>query len=126
MVLSDEPVGSPIIANPDILIAMNLPSMDRYEPTVKPGGVMLADSSLIDRKAERTDIKVFYVPATKLAQEIGTPGLANMIMTGKLIKECGVISYDSVEETLHKIIPASKAAMFEKNLKAIECGYNYE
>lgn len=125
VILSDDPIGSPIVSKPDVLIAMNLPSLDKYEKDVVPGGMIFVDSTLIERKVERTDVKVFYIPSTKLAQEIGAPTLANMIMMGKFIKEAGAVSYDNLDGALKKVVSAKRADMFEINLKAIDTGYNY-
>ena len=124
--VSDEPVGSPIVSEPDVLVAMNLPSLDKYEDAVVPGGMILVDSTLIERKVKRDDVKVFYIPATRLAGELGTPTLANMIITGKLIRECDAISYDHLEDALHKVVSARRANLFDANLNAINCGYQYE
>ena len=126
VILSDEPVGSPIVTNPDILIAMNLPSLDKYEDTAVPGGHILVDSSLIERKVVRDDVEAHYIPATKLASDENLPGLANMIMIGYLIKKTGVIPYENVAKTVEKLVPAKKQNMVELNKKAIELGYNYE
>ena len=104
---------------------MNLPSLDKYEKDVVPGGMIFVDSTLIERKVERTDVKVFYIPTTKLAQEIGAPTLANMIMMGKFIKEAGAVSYDNLEAALKKVVSAKRADMLEINLKAIDTGYNF-
>ena len=125
VILSDEPVGSPIVSNPDVLIAMNLPSLDKYEDAVVPGGMIFVDSTLIERKVNRDDVKVFYVPSTRLANEIGLPTLANMIMVGKFIKESGAVSKDNVEAALKKIVSARHADLFDANFKAIDTGYNY-
>lgn len=125
VILSDEPVGSPIVATPDVLVAMNLPSLDKFEKDVVPGGMIFVDSSLIERKVERDDVKVFYIPATRLANEIGAPTLANMIITGKLIKETGAVSYDNLDDALHKVVSAKHQNLFDLNKKAIDCGYNY-
>jgi len=126
VILSDDPVGSPIVANPDVLMAMNLPSLDKYENDVVSGGVIIVDSTLIERKVERDDVKVCYIPATKLAQQADMPKLANMIMVGKFIKETNAVSYEGITEALKKVIPARKAEMLDINLKAIEIGYNAE
>ncbi|MBR2731234.1 MAG: 2-oxoacid:acceptor oxidoreductase family protein [Clostridia bacterium] len=126
VIISDEPVGSPIVSEPDVLVAMNLPSLDKYEDAVVPGGMILVDSTLIERKVKRDDVKVFYIPATRLAGELGTPTLANMIITGKLIRECDAISYDHLEDALHKVVSARRANLFDANLNAINCGYQYE
>ena len=85
VVLSDMPVGSPIITAPDVLVAMNLPSLQKFEGTVVPGGKIFVDSALIDAKVERTDVEVFYIPATQMAKDAGFATLANMILMGKVI-----------------------------------------
>ena len=126
IILSDTPVGSPIITTPDILIAMNLPSYDKYESTVEKGGKIFVDSALVSRKALRDDVDTYYIPATRLASENGMPTLANMIILGKMIKETGVIPFENVERTLKKVISAKRADMLEINMKALKMGYDYE
>ncbi len=126
VILSDEPVGSPIVANPDVLVAMNLPSLDKYESAVVPGGMIFADSTLIERKVQRDDVKVFYVPATKLANDNGTPTLANMVLMGKILKELGDFGEDSLRAALGKVISAKRADMLEVNLHAMQIGADYE
>jgi 2-oxoglutarate ferredoxin oxidoreductase subunit gamma len=126
VILSDEPVGSPIVASPDVLVAMNLPSLDKYESAVVPGGMIFADSTLIERKVQRDDVKVFYVPATKLANDNGTPTLANMVLMGKILKELGDFGEDSLRAALGKVISAKRADMLEVNLHAMEIGADYE
>ncbi len=125
IILSDEPVGSPIVSNPDVLIAMNLPSLDKYEDATVAGGSIFVDSTLIGRKIERTDVKAFYIPATKMANDAGIPTLANMIMMGKMIKETGMVRFDDVVDTLKKVVSAKRANLLELNIKALEAGYNY-
>ena len=124
-ILSDSPVGSPIVSNPNVLIALNLPSLDKYEPAAVPGAKIFVESSLIDRKVERDDVEAFYIPATKMATELGAPTLANMVILGKMIKETGVVGFDAVENGLKKVIPARKADMLEINLKALKAGYDF-
>ena len=126
VILSDEPVGSPIVATPDVLVAMNLPSLDKYESTVAPGGMIFADSTLIERRVTRDDVKVFYVPATKLANDNGTPTLANMVLMGKILKELGDFGEDSLRAALGKVISAKRADMLEVNLHAMQIGADYE
>ena len=122
VIVSDEPVGSPIVSNPDILVAMNLPSFDKFESTVVPGGMIFADSTLIERKSERNDVKVFYIPATQLASDNGFPTLANMIIVGKILKELGQFDEDALRAALGKVISAKRADMLETNLKARKLG----
>ncbi len=122
VIVSDEAVGSPIVSKPDVLIAMNLPSLDRFEGAVAPGGIIFADSTLIERKVTRTDVKAVYVPATKLASDNGFPTLANMILLGKILSELGEFDPAGVEVALTKVIPAKHADMKEINLKALRLG----
>ena len=123
VILSDEPVGSPIVSKPDALIVMNLPSLDKYEDSVVSGGSVFVDSTLIERKLRRDDVKAFYVPATALANELGTPSLANMIMVGKFIKETGAVSADDMEAALKKVVSARHQDRLKANLNAIKRGF---
>ena len=125
VILSDTPVGSPIVSNPDILIAMNLPSLDRYEDAVVPGGMIFYDSSLISREIHRTYVKAFPIPATKLAEENGTPTLANMIIVGKVLGETGDFTDESVLAALKKVISAKRADMLDVNLNAMKIGRDF-
>lgn len=125
VIISDEPVGSPIVSKPDALIVMNLPSLDKFESTVVPGGKIFVDSTLIERKVERTDVEVFYVPATQLALEIGLPTLANMVLVGKLIRETGVVDYNGIEDALKKVVSAKHADLLDANRKAMQTGYEF-
>ena len=126
VIISDGSIGSPIIDKPDVLIAMNLPSLDKYESTVVEGGTIILDSSLIDRKVERTDVNVVYVPATKLASENGMPTLANMIIVGKLLALEGETGSEIIDETLKKVISAKRADMLEIHKKAMQIGAEYK
>ncbi len=124
VIISDDPVGSPIVSKPDVLVALNLPSLDRFEKDVKPGGFIFADSTLIERKVERDDVNVFYIPATQLASDNGIPTLANMIVMGKMLKELGDYTKEGIENGLAKVISAKRADMKELNVKALELGAN--
>ena len=126
VIISDEPVGSPIVSNPDALIAMNLPSLDKYEPAVAPGGKVFIDSTLIDRKALRDDIDAYYIPATKMAADAGIPTLANMIILGKMIKETGAVSFENLLDAMKKVVSAKRSELMDVNIKALESGYNYQ
>ena len=124
VIVSDDAVGSPIVSNPDILVAMNLPSLDKYESTVAPGGMIFLDSSLIERKVARDDVKVFYIPATKLASDNKMPTLANMIIIGKILKELGEDAPESIDNALSKVISAKRADRADINRKAMQIGAN--
>ena len=120
--LSDEAIGSPLVTNPNVLVAMNRPSLEKFVNEVEPGGVILLDSSLIDVQVERADVTTYYVPASTLAEENGLKGLANIILVGKLFKEVGFCSEETLDKALQKCIPARKASMLDFNRKAIEIG----
>ena len=125
VIISDEPIGAPIVLEPDVLIAMNLPSLDRYESSVVPGGKVYADSSLIERKLERTDIEGVYIPATSLASEKGMEGLANMIIAGKIIADADEWNEESIGKALGKCISARHQDMLAINKNALELGKNF-
>ena len=124
VIVSEKPVGSPIITEPDVLIAMNLPSLLKYVDTVVPGGQIYVDSSLIGQKVERTDVDVFYIPATQMAKDAGFATLSNMILTGKVLKEIDIVAFEGNDETLKSFIPAKKAGLIDMNLKALQIGYD--
>lgn len=124
VIISDNPVGSPIVSKPDVLIAMNLPSLDKYEDAVVPGGTIYVDSTLIERKIKRTDVTVHYIPATGLANENNMPTLANMIIVGKILGESKEFNEESINAALAKVISARHADMLEFNLKALTIGKN--
>jgi len=125
VIISDEPVGSPIVSRPNVLMVMNLPSLDKYEDAVVPGGKIFVDSSLIGRKVERTDVDVYYVPATQLASDNGLTGLANMILIGKLMQELGEFDEAGVAESLKKVVSVKHPEMYDFNLKALKMGRDY-
>jgi len=122
VVFSDEAIGSPIVAQPDILIAMNLPSYLKYMPCVRPGGVLIYDNSMVSEECPRDDIRVSSLPATQTAYDENLKGLANMILIGRMLKETGLAAPETVEPAMLKCIPPSKAAMLALNLRAISLG----
>ena len=125
VIISDTPVGSPIITDPDILVAMNLPSLQKFVDAVVPGGKIIIDSTLIGAKVDRSDVEVFYVPATQMARDAGFATLANMILAGKVLKETDGVAWDGNKETLEAFIPAKKANLIDVNCKALQLGYDY-
>ena len=125
VIVSDEPIGSPIVGKPDVLVAMNLPSLDKYENEVVPGGKIFIDSTLITRKVERTDVDVYYIPSTQIANEQGMSTLANMIITGKLLKEVPMLGFDGIDAPLSKVVSARRANLLEVNKTALKLGYDY-
>ena len=125
VIVSDDPVASPIITEPSNLVVMNGPSLDKFENAVLPGGKIFIDSTLITRDCTRDDVDVFKIPATQMANDMGIAKLANMIIVGKLVKETEMFTWDELVDAITKLVPASKAAMLESNIKALDAGYNY-
>ncbi len=123
--LSDTPIGSPIVDKPDVLIAMNLPSLEKFYNETEKDGYVIYDSSLIAKQGDRKDIVTVGIPATKMASDNGLDGLANMIILGKVIKETNVLTIDQIKNSITQMVPAKKAELLEKNIKAIELGYNF-
>lgn len=123
VILSDEPIGSPIVSHPNVLMVMNLPSLDKYEGEAEAGAQIFVDETLIEKKVGRGDVTAHYLPATELARRAGVPTLANMMLVGKLLREVG-IPFDHVEAALKKVVSARHADLYEANLTAISTGYN--
>ena len=126
VIISDTPVGSPIVQHPSALVVMNTPSLDKYESMVAPGGKIFVDSTLISRKVTRTDVEVFYIPATQMATDMNANGLANMILLGAVLRETACIKDETLPEALHHVIPARKADLFDVNVRAIQAGREYK
>lgn len=125
VIISDDPIGSPVITTPDILIAMNKPSLEKFENAVAPGGLIVLDSFLIDKKVERDDLEVIYIPAKQLAEENGNANLGNMIMLGAALRREGMLSLDAVCKSVEEHTPPARAALAEVNKKMITIGYQY-
>ena len=123
VIISDENVASPIITVPDILVAMNKPSLDKFEDDVEKGGFIFVDKSLIDREVKRDDVTAVYVDATKIAEKVGSAKMANMVMLGKIIKETGLFTEEEIRDTFVHSLPASKQALVETNMKAVMAGF---
>ena len=122
VIIDDEPIGSPIIGQPNILLAMNLPSLDKFEDEVSKGGLIFVDSSLINRKVKREDVKAIYINATEIADAQGNKNLANMVMLGAIIKETGLFTIDEIKATIEKSIPPAKQALVAPNMAAVMAG----
>ncbi|MBR2721637.1 MAG: 2-oxoacid:acceptor oxidoreductase family protein [Clostridia bacterium] len=122
VIISDTPVGSPIVSTPDVLVAMNLPSLDKYEGSVATDGMIFFDSSLIERDVKREDVRAIPLAATSLANEIGTPTLANMVLLGKILASLGEFDEEKIAAVLKKVISAKRADMLEANLNAMRAG----
>lgn len=122
--ISDDPIGSPLVLTPDILIAMNQPSFDKFVSSVKPGGKVFFDSTMIENDCSRTDIGIYGIPSQQLADDNALKGGSNIILLGKVIKETGIFSLDTMKKAIEKVVPPSKAQLIPNNFKAIELGMN--
>ena len=120
--ISDEAIGSPLTRNPAIVIAMNLPSLDMYEPLIVSGGLMIVNSSLIPRKMEREDVRAFYIPAAEMAEKIGNPRLTNVIMVGAMLEAEEILPLDVVKKALEEHLPKRHHKTLPGNFKAMDEG----
>ena len=120
--VSDSLIGSPLVTEPDAVIAMNQPSFDKFLPMVKPGGVIVADTSMVAELSPREGVRVIGIPATKIAEEAGLKGLANIVLLGRLFAEEPFCSPESLDAALVKCIPPKRAAMLDKNRVAVKLG----
>lgn len=125
--ISDDPIGSPLVVNPNVLIVMNTPSLDKFIGKVQPNGFVIVDSSMVDSEIGRTDVRVCKVPATALTDtDPDLKGGANIILAGKFLAECGFKSEELISKVFEKIVPPHKKGLIENNMKAIEIGMNYD
>lgn len=122
VIISDDEIGSPLVRHPAAVIAMNLPSLDKYEPLVAPGGVLVVNSSLVTRHPARTDIRVVEVPANALAEELGSNRLANLVLTGALLAATGALPLEAVERALAAHLPERHRSLLEANYQALRRG----
>ena len=123
VILSDSKVGSPLVSRPTVLIAQNRPSLEKFEPDVVPGGLILYESSLIDKPPQRSDVRVLPVPAANLADELGDTRVSNMVALGALIEYTGIVSKEAVFQAIPISVPRKEFG--ELNKKAVETGINY-
>lgn len=125
IVVSDEPVGSPILNRATTLIVMNVPSLEKFESMVVPGGAIIADSSLLDRDAKRTDIDFIKLPASMMAVEMGNQTYANIILLGALIAKTGIVSKGTFEAALRKTLPEKYHNLIPEEMEAMEKGAKF-
>lgn len=125
VIVSEDIIGSPLVRRPDVVLAMNLPSMSKYETVILSGGVLIGNASLINRQIKRDDITSLLIPANKIAEEIGMARLANMVMVGAMIQHRPILTLGMVKDALDEHIPERHRNTLEKNFEAIETGYAY-
>ena len=120
--VSDTEISSPVVTNPTAVIIMNGPSLSKFVPLVKAGGLVLVNSSLVDEKVTRGDVTVIEIPANKVAEELGNARVAGMVMLGALITATKMVSFDSVEESLRNVLPPHRHKLIPLNREALEKG----
>ncbi len=125
VIISDQEVGSPVVTNPDVVVAMNLPSMDKFEKLLAPGGTLIYNSTLINRAPVRQDIKAIAVPASEVAQSLGNVRVANMVALGALLEATGAVLDESISAALTKALPAHRHDLLPLNRQAIDLGRGF-
>ena len=118
VIVSDKAISNPVISESDCVVAMTLPSLLKFEPTLKPGGVLFVNTSIIHQKPKRSDITVFEVPVSELASELGNPRVANMIMLGAFVRNTNIVSAENVEKVIREVFGSTKAELVDLELKA--------
>jgi 2-oxoglutarate ferredoxin oxidoreductase subunit gamma len=122
IIMGDEEIGSPVVKNPTGIIVMNIPSLQRYESLVDSGGVLVVNTSLVDRNPERDDIEVILVPAVDIAEELGDKRMANLVLLGALMDRMGLLSIDQIGDSLDRHIPEHRRNLLKANLEALAKG----
>jgi 2-oxoglutarate ferredoxin oxidoreductase subunit gamma len=122
VVVSNEPVASPVASRPGIGIVLNNPSFDRFEPSIQPGGLLLVNTSLVDRRSQRADLKSLLVPATEIADQLGDTRATNMVMLGALLGATGLVDMESVVTSLRRVLPERRHGLIPLNQEALRRG----
>ncbi|HTX80210.1 MAG TPA: 2-oxoacid:acceptor oxidoreductase family protein [Longilinea sp.] len=125
VIIADEEIGSPLVRNPQAVIALNLPSLDKYEPLVKPGGVLVVNASMVDRAVQRKDIKVITISGNEIAEKIGDKRLTNMVMLGGLLANEPVLPLKAVEKALKDHLPERHHKLLPLNYQALSEGATF-
>ncbi len=123
VIIADEEIGSPLVKYPPLAIVLNLPSFDKYEPLIKPGGALIVNQSMIDRSAKREDITEVFVPCNEIAEAIGDRRLLNMVAVGALLRFLPELSLEDVEKALRDHLPTRRRDLLPLNFQALRRGY---
>lgn len=122
VVLSDKPVGSPVFVHPTELIALNEPSLAKFEAGVLPGGTVFVNCDVVTDKVSREDLKAYYIPCSEIADEIGNGKVSNMVMLGAYVAETGILKPETIEEMIKEMFTGSKAKLVPLNIEAFRRG----
>lgn len=125
VIVSDEEIGSPLVAHPAVVIAMNLPSLDKYEPMVKEGGLLVVNASMVDRSPTRTDIHWVMVPGNEIAEELGDRRMTNMVLLGAMLANVSLLPLEAVEKSLREHLPERHHKLLPMNYKALRDGAKF-
>lgn len=123
VVISDGEAGSPVVTEPTVVVSMNRPSMEKFEPVISKGGLLVYNTSLIHTSPSRSDIRTVGVPANDIANDLGEGKVANMVVLGAVLQATGVVSVESVEKALKKILPPHRHHLLPLNMEAIKRGW---
>ena len=123
VVIADDEIGSPLVKNPPLAVALNLPSFDKYEEVLAPGGTLIVNQSMVDRGAKRTDINVIFVPCNDIAEELGDKKLMNMVAMGALLTALPEVTVKDIEKALEGHLPKRHAHLLPKNYEALKRGF---
>ncbi len=125
VIISDEEIGAPVVGQPQVVMAMNRPSLDKYESVVKTGGLLIVNSSIIDRAVERKDIRVLSVPANEIAEKIGDKRMTNMVMVGALLANINIIDNSTIIAELNSHLPERHKKLIPSNIQALTEGERF-
>ncbi len=125
VIIADEEIGSPFVLHPQYVMAMNLPSLDKYEPLVAPNGTIIVNASLVNRTVNRKDIQSVFIPATEIAETLGDKRLTNIVMVGALMAQFPALSLEDVAGALENHMPERHRKFLPLNLKALQAGAEY-
>ena len=123
VVVTDGEVYTPIVTAPDTVIVMNEPSLPKFEPTLKKGGLLILNTSLVNSRPTRKDITVVCVPCNEIAKQVGMDKIATLVALGAFVKVTGAVSLDSVADAMKKVYKRAKPEMLELNKKALQAGF---
>jgi len=125
VIVADEEIGSPLVRHPLAVIAMNLPSLDKYEAAIVPGGVLVVNTSMVNRAVRRTDIRSIEIPANEIAENLGDKRMTNMVLLGGLLANLSILPIEVLEKALELHLPARHHKLLPSNYKALRLGATY-
>ncbi len=123
VIISDDPIGSPLVERPDVAVVLNGPSYEKYEPLVLPEGLLVVNSSIVEEHSLRTDIDIISVPAIEIAQEMGSAKMMNVALLGAMLAKRPILELATLQQALRDHLPASKAHLLENNLQVLGRGF---